>query len=110
VVEVKRGDVVVVALPGDYGKPRPAVIVQSPPFIGDFESIIVCPLTSETLAHSIARIEVSPTSANGLSQVSRIMVDKIMTVPKKRVARTIGRLERPSLDQLDYALAAMLGL
>lgn len=107
---MKRGDIVVVALPGDYGKPRPAVVVQSAPFIRDFESIIICPLTSDTLAHSIARIEVAPTSSNGLSHVSRIMVDKVMTIPKKRVALTIGRLDRRLLDQLDYALAAMLGL
>jgi mRNA interferase MazF len=110
VVEVSRGDIVIVALPGDYGKPRPAVVVQSRPFLTDFESVIVCPITSDPLRHSIARIVVSATPANGLVHESRIMADKIMTIPKKRIPRVIGRLERPLLDQLDYALAALLGL
>ncbi len=109
-MEVSRGDIVIVALPGDYGKPRPAVVVQSRPFLADFESAIVCPITSDPLRHSIARIVVSASPANGLAHESRIMADRIMTIPKKRITRVIGRLERPLLDQLDYALAALLGL
>jgi mRNA interferase MazF len=72
--------------------------------------VIVCPITSDPLRHSIARIVVSASTANGLTHESRIMVDKVMTLPKKRIAQTIGRLERPLLDQLDYALAALLDL
>ena len=44
---MRRGDVVTVATSGDYGKPRPAVIVQTDAFPESHASIVVCPMTSE---------------------------------------------------------------
>ena len=65
-VELTRGDVVLVTLPGDYGKRRSAVVVQSDLFAPDFPSVLICPLTSDPLQHSVARIAVEPTAENGL--------------------------------------------
>ena len=42
-----RGDVVTVAAAGDYGKPRPAVIVQSDAFPPNHASVVICQMTSE---------------------------------------------------------------
>ncbi|MEZ1817420.1 type II toxin-antitoxin system PemK/MazF family toxin, partial [Pseudomonas aeruginosa] len=42
---MKRGDLVTVALQGDYGKPRPALVIQSDQFPGT-ASVVVLPVTS----------------------------------------------------------------
>jgi mRNA interferase MazF len=44
---MKRGDVVTVAAAGDYGKPRPAVIVQTDALPAAHASVVVCQMTSE---------------------------------------------------------------
>jgi len=62
---IGRGDLVVVAAPGDYGKPRPAVIVQSDAMPQSHASIVICPLTSE-LSEADFRITIEPEPANGL--------------------------------------------
>ena len=40
---MRRGDILTVAAPGDYGKPRPAVLIQSDLLNTDAQSIIVPP-------------------------------------------------------------------
>ena len=42
---MKRGDIVTVALQGDYGKPRPAVVIESD-MIPPGDSVILCPISS----------------------------------------------------------------
>jgi len=110
VVEVSRGDVVIITLPGDYGKRRAGVVVESDLFAADFASVLICPVTTEPLAHSVARIPVAPSPANGLTVTSSVMVDKLTAIPRARIFRTIGRLDEPTLQQLDAALALMLGI
>ena len=48
-LEMKQGDIIAVSLPGDYGKPRPAVVVQSDDF-AHLHSVTVLPLTSNVLS------------------------------------------------------------
>jgi len=110
VVEVSRGDVVILALPGDYGKRRAAVVVQSDLFAPDFASVLVCPTTSEPLAHSVARIPVAPSAANGLPAACHIMVDKVAAIPRTRIFRAVGRLDEATLQRLDASLSLMLGV
>jgi mRNA interferase MazF len=43
---LKRGDLVVVVLPGDYGKPGPALIVQADLFNETHASVTIVPVTS----------------------------------------------------------------
>lgn len=45
-MHLRRGDVVTVAASGDFGKPRPAVVVQSDVFPYEHASVIVCQMTS----------------------------------------------------------------
>ncbi len=107
---MRRGDVVIVAIPGDYGKPRPAVVVQANRFSDDFESILVCPMTSDSAPHSVARIPVTPSPETGLKSASNIMVDKLSVIAKAKVSRVAGRLEQSILERLDSSLAEFLGL
>jgi mRNA interferase MazF len=110
VVDLTRGDVVVVALPGEYGKRRNAVVIQADPFIADFPSVLVCPITSSPLAHSVARVPVAATPENGLSMDMALMVDKIAAMPAIRIVRTLGRVDESVLARLNISLATLLGI
>jgi mRNA interferase MazF len=108
---VKRGDVAIVSAPGDYGKPRPAVVVQSNHLTqAGLESVVVCLLTSQTGTAPAFRVELEPTADNGLKVQSQIMVEKLLTVRVSRIARIIGRLDDERLLQLNRTLAFVLGL
>jgi mRNA interferase MazF len=100
---------VTVILPGSYGKPRPAVIVQSKQ-LSPTDSTIVCPLTTTIREASFHRIDVLPSKANGLSEHSQIMVDKITALPISKIGARIGQLESETVVQLDEALTLVIGL
>jgi len=68
--------IVTVALAGDYGKPRPAVVIQSERLAAT-DSLLVCPLTSTQRDAPLYRLAVAPDAENGLRRASDIMVDKI---------------------------------
>ena len=105
-----RGDVVTVAATGDYGKPRPAVIVQTNALPPAHASVIVCPMTSDLVEAAEFRITVDPTTRNGLRVRSQVMADKPITVRRARVGPRIGRLDDSALARLDIALAFVMGL
>jgi mRNA interferase MazF len=104
---MKRGDLVTVVLPGAYGKPRPAVIVQSDAF-EKMESITFLPLTGEILPKQVFRVTVSPTAANGLQAPSQVMADKCSTLPLTKVGAVFGRLEDDDMSAVHRALALYL--
>lgn len=106
----RRGDVVTVAAPGDYGKPRPAIVVQSDAFPDTHASVVVCQLTSSVADAPDFRVTVEPSAANGLRQVSQVMADKPTTVRRERIGSRIGHLERSDLQRLNRAVAFSLGL
>jgi len=105
---VKRGDLVTIAPSGDYGKPRPALIIQSDLF-DVHPSVSILPVTGELRDAPLFRIAVAPSQANGLRKSSQVMVDKIQTVARSRVGKTIGRLEQEPLVAVNRALAIFLG-
>ena len=82
---MRRGDLVAVALPGDFGKPRPALIVQSDLFNETHPSLTVLPLTSEIRTAPQFRIVVEPSATNGLRRISQIMVEKPMTFRRDKI-------------------------
>ena len=107
---MKRGEIWTMAGgPGYASKPRPSVIIQDDGF-SETLSIAVCPLTSEPVEAPILRILVEPTSENGLRNTSRLMVDKITTVPKSRLGQKIGCLTDDDLLRLNRSLLVFLGL
>ena len=106
----RRGDIVVIALPGDYGKPRPALVVRSDAF-ASLPSVSVCPFFS-TLRDDLDlfRLTVEPSAANGLHHRSQVAIDKIITEPNTRVGTTIGRLDNGVMASVTRALALYLGV
>ena len=90
---ITRGAVVVVALSGDYGKPRPAVVVQSDLFNETHGSISVVPATTTLIDAPLFRLTVQPSAFNGLGAQSQLMIDKVTAVRRDRISRTIGSLE-----------------
>lgn len=107
---MRRGDLVVVAMPGDYGKPRPALVVQSDLFNNTHASITVAPVTSTIVDTPLFRVTVEPSRRNGLRLVSQIMVDKVTTVRRQRLGQTIGRLEEDIMLRVSRALALWFGI
>ncbi len=107
---MRRGDVIVVAAPGDFGKHRPAVIVQSDLFNPTHASIAVCLLTSDIADAPLFRLTVEPSPENGLRSRSDIMVDKIVALRRDRLGEPIGHLDRETMLRLDRSLALFLGL
>ena len=87
---MKRGDVVTVAASGDYGKPRPAVIVQTDALPAEHGSVIVCQMTSDIAEAPDFRITIEPTESNGLIMRSQIMADKPVTIRRERVGTNFG--------------------
>lgn len=107
---MKRGDVATVAAAGDYGKPRPAVIVQTDAFPETHGSVVVCQMTSELSDAPDFRITVEPSDTSGVRVRSQIMADKPVTVRRERIGRTIGRLRDEDVRRLNIALAFVMGL
>jgi len=107
---VKRGDVVTVAVQGDYGKPRPAVVVQSDLFNDTHPSISVLPLTSTLVDAPLLRLTIDPGRENGLSRISQVMVDKVLTLPREKIGKPIGRLNDDVMIRVTRALAMWLGV
>ncbi len=106
---MKRGDLVTVVLAGDYGKPRPALIVQADAFAA-LPSATLLPMTSEIHKEHLLRITVKPNRANGLQRPSQVMIDKTTTVPRQKIGQRIGRLDAATLETVSKALARFLGL
>jgi mRNA interferase MazF len=107
---MRRGDLVIVAAAGDYGKPQPAVIVQTDAFPETSASVVLCQLTSEMVEAPDFRITIDPSDNNGLRARSQIMADKPVTVRRARIAQSIGRLNEGDLNRLNAALAFVMGL
>jgi mRNA interferase MazF len=107
---LKRGDVVVVALPGDYGKPRPALIIQSDLFNETHASITVVPVTSTIVDAPLFRLTVEPSRGNGLRSLSQLMIDKVTTVSRTRITQSIGRLEDDLMVRVGRAVALWAGI
>jgi len=106
---MRRGDIVTVAAPGDFGKPRPALVIQSDLF-GALPSVTLCLVTSTLRDTPIFRITVDPSPANGLQRVSQIQVDKILTVARERIGGVIGRLDDATLLKVNRSLAVFAGI
>jgi mRNA interferase MazF len=107
---MRRGDVIIVAAAGDYGKPRPAVIVQTDAFPESHASVVICQMTSEIVEAPDFRVTIEPRKGNGQRARSQIMADKPVTVRRGRIGRPIGRLDDGDIRRLNMALAFVLGL
>jgi len=107
---MRRGDVLIVAAPGDWGKPRPAVIVQTDALAETHASVIVCQMTSELTDAPDFRVTIQAEPENGLRIRSQVMADKPVAIRRERIGQRIGRLEAVEMRRLNAALALVMGL
>lgn len=108
---IYRGDLVTVAAPGDFGKPRPAVVIQSDVLTGaEVETVLVCLISSHVVDTARFRLTVEPDEDNGLLRTSQIMADKIVSMPRVRIGRKIGQMDDETMQRLNRTLAFVIGL
>lgn len=107
--DTKRGDLVTIAVSGDYGKPRPALIIQSDAF-DSIPSVTVAPLTSEIYDAPLLRITIQAGPGGGLRKVSQVMIDKITTVPRSKIGQRIGSVDAGTLRRVNRAVKGFLDL
>jgi mRNA interferase MazF len=106
---MKRGDIVPVVLAGAYGKPRPALVIQSDLF-ALHPSVTVLPITTQLRPIETFRIQVEASDGNGLRAPSQIMVDKAHTIPRDKAGNPFGELEPRTMTAVNRQLAVFLGL
>jgi mRNA interferase MazF len=107
---MRRGDLVTITLQGDFGKPRPALVVQSDLFNADHATVSVLPITSAIIGTPVFRITLEPSAANGLRKVSQIMVDKIVSMKREKIGEAFGRLDDETMLRVNRALTVWLGV
>ncbi len=106
---MRRGDLVTVAMPGDFGKPRPALVVQSDAF-AETGTVTVLLMSGTLVDAPLIRPTVRPTPQNGLHRPSQVQIDKAMSVKRDKIGATIGRLDDETLLAVTRSLAMFLGL
>ena len=106
---MKRGDLVIVNAGGDWGKPRPALIVQTD-ILDELSSVLVCLLSGTLSMASTYRLRVDPSPANGLQIASEVQIDKIVTMRREKCNGPIGHLSLEQMDVVDQKLAFVIGL
>lgn len=106
---MKRGDIVILAPPAPFNKPRPALVIQAHVY-QETENITVALITSDLLRSPGLRIPLVPNASNGLRKTSEVMVDNLQTVPVNRVGGVIGEAEPEVMRQVSVALRMFLGL
>lgn len=108
---VRRGDIVVVATRGAYtSKPRPALVVQANRYNETHSSITLCPITSDAVEAPLFRIDLPASVRTGLAEPSQVMVDKVVSVPRAAIGRTVGSCPPDELDAVEDALREWLAL
>jgi mRNA interferase MazF len=106
---VMRGDLVAIVMQGDFGKPRPALVIQANQF-SEHSSATVLPITSTLVVAPLLRVTVQPSAENGLQKPSQVMVDKAMTVKRDKVGPAFGRIDQDALVEVERCLAVFLGI
>jgi mRNA interferase MazF len=104
-----RGDFVTIAVQGDFGKPRPALVIQADQF-REHASVTVLPVTSTLVAAPLLRVTVQPNEGNGLQKPSQVMVDKAMTVQRDKLGNRFGRIDADAMVEIERCLAVFLGI
>lgn len=98
-----------IAMQGDFGKPRPALVIQADPF-SEHASVTVLPVTGTLVAAPLLRITVQPSAQSGLRKPSQVMVDKAMTVKRDKIGPTFGHIDADSMVEVERCLAVFLGI
>jgi len=100
---------VTVALRGEAGKPRPALVVQADHF-ASLSTVVVLPVTSTLLELPLVRVTIEPLPATGLRQRSQVMISRPQFVPRARLGPVIGSVDAATLLEVTRRLAVLLGI
>ena len=106
---MRRGDLVTIALQGAYGKPRPALVIQSD-FFAEHPSVTILPVTGELRNTPLFRVPIEPDEGNSLHKPSEVMVDKAQTVPREKIGEVFGHLAEEDMLAVSRAMAVFLGV
>lgn len=106
---MRRGDLVTIALQGAYGKPRPALVIQSDLF-AEHPSVTILPVTGELRNTPLFRVPIEPDEGNSLHKQSEVMVDKAQTVPREKIGEVFGHLTEEDMLAVSRAMAVFLGV
>jgi mRNA interferase MazF len=109
-MKILRGDVIVCVVQGDYGKPRPAIVMQSNLFNETHASLTICPITSELNNAPLIRVTIEPSSVNGLKHKSQVMVDKVVSIPREKIKQIVGKVSPKDLKLIGETLKNWLAL
>ncbi len=107
---LKRGHLISIAMQGNFGKPRPALIIQSDMFNKTHATITVALITSDLIDAPIFRVNIDPTEENGLNHKSQIQVDQIITIKKDKVGSVIGKVDDATMVKINRAMVLWVGL
>lgn len=105
----QRGHLVTIALQGDFGKPRPALVIQSD-FFEAHPSVTVLPVTSDLRDAPLFRVRIEPSPSTGLRKPSQVMVDKAMTITRDKLGAAFGRVDDATMLEVERCLAVFLGI
>jgi mRNA interferase MazF len=106
---MKRGDFLRIAIQGDFGKPRPALVIQSDKF--NEHSTVTVLLVSGTIVDApLFRVTVEPDATNQLKKLSQVMIDKSMTVKKEKLGKVFGIASDEVMLEVSRCLAVFLGI
>lgn len=106
---VKRGDIVLVALQGDLGKPRPALIIQANQF-KEVETLTVLPFSSLVVEAPLLRVTIYPNEKTGLKKISQVMVDKASTIKREKIKEIIGKIDDETMVVINRSIAIFMGI
>ena len=106
---MRRGDLVTLAVRGDYGKPRPALVIQSDA-LAQTASVLACLITTTLRDAPLHRLDLATDPGTGLHRPSQIKVDKIVAVRRERCGAPIGRVGAATLLTLGRRLAFVVGI
>ena len=106
----RRGDLITVAIQGDFGKPRPALVIQSDLFNETHPTVMLCLLSSDLRDAPLFRLTIAPTPENGLKLNSQIQIDKVMTVLRETIGPSFGHLDDATMLKVNRALALFMGI
>jgi len=104
-----RGSFVTIALTGDFGKPRPALVIQANQF-DEHATVTVLLVTGTLVEAPLLRVTVPPGATNGLQKKSQVMIDKTMTVKLEKIGPVFGRIDPNTLVEVERCLAVFLGI
>ncbi|MCE2964798.1 MAG: type II toxin-antitoxin system PemK/MazF family toxin [Alphaproteobacteria bacterium] len=108
---MRRGDIVIATAQGDYGKPRPFLVLQTDALLDPLHaSVVLCLITKETRNSPILEITIEPTAINNLQHVSFVFVDKIVTLRPDKIKAVMGNLENEHMREVEQKLRFLLSL